>query len=210
MQNLAFKKSNNKNAARPADSSRSACKKPKQSTRGAKTGEPMTVLPHKFKTQMCRNFANGLTCPFGKNCNYAHGEEQLKKFSSYAFDAASSDCASQESRPHQEPESQSSLSTNLDWAKLLNATDQGSAAKSVISTQASSENLNTSRLSAAFDEVILQGQQLADSSKPLQRLIQCEARPEAEGRQLRLRRSEERPQLMPQPLLTRDVSCAGS
>jgi len=41
----------------------------------------VTAYPHKYKTVMCKNFLSGTPCPFGKNCNYAHGEEQLKKFS---------------------------------------------------------------------------------------------------------------------------------
>ena len=37
-------------------------------------------LPHRYKTEMCKNWAAGKTCTFGKNCNYAHGQGQLKKF----------------------------------------------------------------------------------------------------------------------------------
>ena len=29
---------------------------------------------------MCLNYAAGKPCTFGKNCNYAHGERELKKF----------------------------------------------------------------------------------------------------------------------------------
>ena len=38
------------------------------------------VLPHRYKTQMCKNFQNGNSCPFGQRCNYAHGESQLEKY----------------------------------------------------------------------------------------------------------------------------------
>jgi hypothetical protein len=33
-----------------------------------------TPYPHKYKTVMCRNFQKGLECPFGDECNYAHGK----------------------------------------------------------------------------------------------------------------------------------------
>ena len=36
--------------------------------------------PHKYKTQMCKNFEKSKTCAFGRNCNYAHGEEQLNRY----------------------------------------------------------------------------------------------------------------------------------
>ena len=38
------------------------------------------LFPHKFKTVLCKNYSRGLSCPFGKKCNFAHGQEQLKKF----------------------------------------------------------------------------------------------------------------------------------
>lgn len=41
-------------------------------------GRPVTtspkVMPHRYKTQMCKNFENGNSCQFGQRCNYAHGE----------------------------------------------------------------------------------------------------------------------------------------
>jgi len=43
----------------------------------AKETEP---LPHKYKTEMCRMYAKGLPCSFGKKCNYAHGEAELAKY----------------------------------------------------------------------------------------------------------------------------------
>ena len=35
------------------------------------------ALPHRYKTQMCKMFAEGKKCEFGQNCNFAHGEHQL-------------------------------------------------------------------------------------------------------------------------------------
>ena len=33
-----------------------------------------TPYPHKYKTVMCRFFEKGAECPYGEDCNYAHGE----------------------------------------------------------------------------------------------------------------------------------------
>lgn len=32
-----------------------------------------TPYPHKYKTVMCKFFNRGDTCPYGDECNYAHG-----------------------------------------------------------------------------------------------------------------------------------------
>lgn len=40
----------------------------------AKTG-----MPHKYKTIMCKNVENGVDCPFGKSCNYAHSASELRE-----------------------------------------------------------------------------------------------------------------------------------
>ena len=76
--------------AQPVEVNRSSGKRkaqlqnaPKASQYSAKKAETTPLqLPHKYKTQMCKNFISGNPCPFGKNCNYAHGEEQLKKYTS--------------------------------------------------------------------------------------------------------------------------------
>ena len=40
-----------------------------------KIGHKLTTpYPHKYKTVMCKNYQKGLTCPFGDECNYAHGK----------------------------------------------------------------------------------------------------------------------------------------
>ena len=33
------------------------------------------VLPHRYKTQMCKAYEKGLKCEFGQACNFAHGEK---------------------------------------------------------------------------------------------------------------------------------------
>ena len=38
------------------------------------------AFPHRYKTQMCKAYEQGQTCPFGHNCNFAHGERQLQKY----------------------------------------------------------------------------------------------------------------------------------
>ena len=43
-----------------------------------------TPYPGKYKTVMCRFFNRGETCPFGIECNYAHGKSQLKQRDSMA------------------------------------------------------------------------------------------------------------------------------
>jgi len=36
-----------------------------------------TPYPHKYKTVLCKFWTKGLKCPFGSECNYAHGAAQL-------------------------------------------------------------------------------------------------------------------------------------
>ena len=49
-------------------------KKLTSSKNAAKAG-----MPHKYKTEMCRNVMQGKECQFGKNCNYAHSEKELRQ-----------------------------------------------------------------------------------------------------------------------------------
>ncbi|KRW99883.1 hypothetical protein PPERSA_12559 [Pseudocohnilembus persalinus] len=39
-------------------------------------------LPHNYKSVLCRDFSKG-GCKFGDNCNYAHGQNELRKKLSY-------------------------------------------------------------------------------------------------------------------------------
>ena len=36
-----------------------------------------TPYPHKYKTVLCKFWVKGQKCPFGNECNYAHGHQQL-------------------------------------------------------------------------------------------------------------------------------------
>lgn len=37
------------------------------------------IIPHKYKTQLCRSYLQGQKCHFANKCNYAHGESELYK-----------------------------------------------------------------------------------------------------------------------------------
>ena len=52
---------------------------PKETTRQseAKSKKLSTPYPHKYKTVLCKFWAKGYKCPFGNECNYAHGQNQL-------------------------------------------------------------------------------------------------------------------------------------
>jgi hypothetical protein len=52
---------------------------PKETTRQseAKSKKLSTPYPHKYKTVLCKFWAKGYKCPFGNECNYAHGENQM-------------------------------------------------------------------------------------------------------------------------------------
>lgn len=58
-------------------------------------GKITTPYPGKYKTVMCRFYNQGKECPYGPECNYAHGKNQLKQrehqsFSPYADNGISS------------------------------------------------------------------------------------------------------------------------
>ena len=36
-----------------------------------------TPYPHKYKTVLCKYWVKSQSCPFGLECNYAHGQKQL-------------------------------------------------------------------------------------------------------------------------------------
>jgi len=50
--------------------------------KGSKATSPEggMAMPHKYKTTLCKHFKESKTCPFGDNCNYAHGDAELQSF----------------------------------------------------------------------------------------------------------------------------------
>ena len=52
----------------------------KEQTRKSEAASSKTVTtpyPHKYKTVLCKFWIQGHKCPFGPDCNYAHGHNQL-------------------------------------------------------------------------------------------------------------------------------------
>jgi len=42
-------------------------------------GRITTPYPGKYKTVMCKFWNQGKDCPYGNECNYAHGRNQIKQ-----------------------------------------------------------------------------------------------------------------------------------
>jgi len=117
----------------------------------------VTAYPHKYKTVMCKNFLSGTPCPFGKNCNYAHGEEQLKKFSQLRQieQAPKMQEIVKVEEPKFQPEApifKSSKTGSLDWAsKLCKALSSGGELDDHSTASESSYDVNRSQQRSACE-----------------------------------------------------------
>ena len=78
-------------------------------------------MPHKYKTIMCKNVENGVDCPFGKSCNYAHSASELRADLEAQKQACLLECEPVEPKPVTQEHEQARSDVNLktDKAALI-------------------------------------------------------------------------------------------
>ena len=100
-----------------------------------------TPYPGKFKTVMCRFWSQGKHCPFGLECNFAHGKSQLKPRDTVPQSAPLSAASPQSQTPpttqssSTRPADQSLASRSKIQVELFPKVNFGSSARDLISAR---------------------------------------------------------------------------
>lgn len=82
-----------------------------------------TPYPHKYKTVMCRFWTKGQKCPFGAECNYAHGSNQLNEKTTAGANGDSKPKHSDTIKTQQKAESHAQKSHGQEQQDLIDKLD---------------------------------------------------------------------------------------